>query len=321
MILRPLSSRRLILPAAILLIFAASFVLRRRPSHSAPGLATSYSPGSRLSTSYLTASSKETIPRNIWQIYFGSIPHDLQDSLLAWITKNPAHSYVLMRDEGADAFVRYHYANRKPLLDLFLSLKLPVFRSDLLRYMILESEGGIYSDLDAIALKPIEEWIPQEFRSRTRAVVGIEYDQLDDEDRWPSLVLPVQFCQWTLAASKGHPLMSMIVNNVAESIQGLARNKSTTVANLKPIDDEVTQTTGPVIWTTTVFEALSDAAGEPITWHNITGMTSPLLYGDILVLPIDAFVTGQPHSKSTLDGAEDALVRHTFKGAWRGHVR
>ena len=310
MILAPLALRRLLLPVAILLIVIFSLVLHRPPR------STPYNTG----TSYLAASSTETIPRNIWQIYFGPIPDDLDDHLLAWITKNPNHSYVLMRDEGADAFARHHYANRTAILDLFLNLKLPVFRSDLLRYMILESEGGVYSDLDAIAQTPIDKWIPEEFRSRTRAVVGIEYDQLDDKDLWPSLMLKVQFCQWTLAASRGHPLMTMIVNNVADSIQALARKKGTTIADLKPIDDEVTQTTGPVIWTTTVFQGLSAAAGEPITWENITRIESPRLYGDILVLPIDAFGTGQPHSKSTLHGAEDALVKHQFKGAWREHV-
>lgn len=310
MILGPSALRRLLLPIVILFIISFTFVFHRPPHVHRPQFA----------TSYLPAWSTETIPQNIWQIYFGPIPDDVDHHLLAWITKNSNHSYVLMRDEGADAFARYHYANRTAVLDLFLNLKLPVFRSDLLRYMILESEGGVYSDLDAIAQTPIDKWIPEEFRSRTRAVVGLEYDQLDDKDLWPSLKLKVQFCQWTLAASRGHPLMTMVVNNVADSIYALARKKGTTVANLKPIDDEVTQTTGPVIWTTTVFEGLSAAMGEPITWRNITGIKSPRLYGDILVLPIDAFGTGQPHSKSTLNGAEDALVRHQFKGAWRDHI-
>lgn len=308
--------RRLLLPAALLFFFVV-FLVRNGPSHSSSKLARCHN----LGTAYLpTSTSDEAIPRSIWQIYFGTIPHDLENSLLAWITKNPDHSHVLMRDDGADAFVKHHYADRTNLRDLFLSLTLPVFRSDLLRYMILESEGGMYSDLDAIANRPVDEWIPEEFRAQTRAVVGIEYDQLEDAKLWPSLVLPVQFCQWTLAASRGHPLMTRIVNNVAESILELARNKSTSVAGLQPIDDEVTQTTGPVIWTTTVLQSLSAAVGKPITWRNITGITTPRLYGDILVLPIDAFGTGQPHSRSTVGGAEDALVKHQFKGAWREHA-
>ncbi len=180
---------RVLLLAGLLIIFSVSLILTR-PSHH---LFNSYSHS--LHTSHFAASSNENIPLNIWQIFLGQIPDDLKDSFLGWINLNPDHTYVLMRDEGVNAFVRHHYADRATLRDLFLDIKLPVFRSDLLRYMILESEEGIYSDLDAVAQRPIKEWIPEEFRSRTRAVVGIEYDQLDDEKIWPSLVLRVQFCQ------------------------------------------------------------------------------------------------------------------------------
>lgn len=134
------------------------------------------------------------IPQNIWQIYFGQIPSGgLDQALWTWISKNPNHSHILIRDQGADAFVRAHYSNRVDILNTFLELNVPVLRSDLLRYMILESEGGIYSDLDTTAERPIEEWIPKEFKSKTRAIVGIEYDQLDAENLWPGLSLKVQF--------------------------------------------------------------------------------------------------------------------------------
>jgi hypothetical protein len=83
-------------------------------------------------------------------------------------------------------------------------------------------------------------------------------------------------------------------------------------------DSDVLTITGPAGWTLTIFDALSRAAGTPITWHNLTGLREPRLYGDILVLPIDAFATGLEHSGSTLKGSPDALVRHGFRGSWKG---
>lgn len=270
------------------------------------------------SISNLSKPTKDGIPRNIWQIYFGDIPSGgLDQALWTWISKNSDHSHVLMRNEGADDFVRKHYSSRPDLMDVFLELEVPVLRSDLLRYMILESEGGIYSDLDTTAEKPIAEWIPEEFKSQVSVMVGIEYDQLDAEKLWPGLSLKIQFCQWTLASRKGHPLMTAVVKKVASSIQELAQAKNISIVKLDPTDHEVTQTTGPVIWTTTVFEGLSAAAGKDITFHDITNMTAPRLFGDILVLPINGFGTGQEHSNSDLYGAKDALVRHQFKGSWK----
>lgn len=76
--------------------------------------------------------------------------------------------------------------------------------------------------------------------------------------------------------------------------------------------------TGLASWTLNIFAALSAAAGTEIDWRNLTGMTEPRLYGDILVLPVDAFATGLPHSGSTREGSKDALVRHMFGGSWKG---
>jgi alpha 1,6-mannosyltransferase len=41
----------------------------------------------------------------------------------------------------------------------------------------------------------------------------------------------------------------------------------------------------------------------------------------MLVLTIDGFGMGQPHSNSTNDGSipAAALVKHLFKGSWRGN--
>ena len=80
-------------------------------------------------------------------------------------------------------------------------------------------------------------------------------------------------------------------------------------------DEDVLDLTGPRGWTLTIFAALSTAAGANITWHNLTGMREPRLFGDILVLPIGRFATGIPHSGSALEGSPDACVRHGFIGS------
>lgn len=48
-------------------------------------------------------------------------------------------------------------------------------------------------------------------------------------------------------------------------------------------------------------------------------VTGPRLYGDVVILPVDAFGMGQMHSNSTHDGAipDAALLRHRFRGSWR----
>lgn len=262
----------------------------------------------------------DEIPPRIWQIFFGYTPlDDFAPALQTWISKNQDYSYTLMSNEGANDFARKHYSDRPDILEPFLQLNFHVLRSDLLRYMILESEGGIYSDLDTVVAKSVRDWIPQEMRSSVHAVVGVEYDQLDEEPYY-GMKERIQFCQWTMAASRGHPIMKKIVKKVVAALHETAERNNTSIADFKPLDEEVVQVSGPVIWTQAVMEAMSEGTGTEMSYLNITGMTEPRLFGDVLVLPIDGFGAGQPHSNSTRDehqGPGDFYVRHQWKGSWK----
>lgn len=224
---------------------------------------------------------------------------------------------MLLGKEGAERFVTEHYSQRPEIAHTFLELDYPIFRADLLRYMLLEAIGGVYSDIDTTALKPIRDWIPQQFLSQTRAVVGIEYDQLDDPGPSHGFIDRISFCQWTLASSPGHPMMTRIVDEVVDALHGMARRNATTIAALKAKDKEVGDVTGPAIWTRVVMESLSIATGSLVTYKNITGLKEPRLFGDILILPIDGFGTGQSHSGSNQEDDDSALVRHHFSMFWR----
>ena len=258
------------------------------------------------------------IPHKIWQVFLGYSPFDgLGETVQSWVTKNQDYSYVLVSNNGANGFVEEYYSNRPHILQTYQSIKYPIFRSDLLRYMLLEAEGGVYSDLDTTVLKPVREWISPELQSQTRAIVGIEYDQLDDPTPSHGLLERISFCQWTLASSPGHPMMKMILDEVIKALNELASKHHTIVADLVPADEEVVQTTGPAIWSRVVFKSLSAATNTKVTYRNVTNLKQPRLFGDILVLPIDGFGTGQPHSGSNRMGADTALIRHQFKGSWK----
>lgn len=277
-----------------------------------------FSSRSPLAYSYPTP-SLEAIPQKIWQIYFGYSPlSDFTEPLQSWISKNQDCPYTLVSDKGGNSFVSEHYAQHPDVLKAFLDLRVPVLRSDFLRYLLLNAVGGVYSDLDTVALTPIRDWVPSELRDKVHAIIGIEYDQGDDEPYIGMSATRLQFCQWTMAASAGHPILQKIIKRVVVALYDLARRHKTTIHELQPSDDEVIETTGPTPWTEAVMESLSEATGTNMSYLNMTGMKKPTLFGDILILPIDGFGIGQPHSGSTRGGGEDgAYAKHLFKGSWK----
>ncbi|KAJ5102835.1 hypothetical protein N7532_003364 [Penicillium argentinense] len=266
-------------------------------------------------------------PRKIWQIYltppnankstFHVDPGNIADAV-SWLAHNPDYEYTLVGEEGAETIVRYRFKEQPVLLGIFNGLRNTGMKSDLLRYLILSTEGGIYSDIDTENLKPIDKWVPERYQKEVRVVVGVEFDRLNGNN-WAEVHPDLQFCQWTIATTPGHPLFTYMIEWVVSALEEFRLASNTTYSKLSPSSSEVMKLTGPSAWTDAVFRHLQSYDSELVSLRNLSGLTEPKLIGDILILPIDGFGVGQGHSNSTHDGTipEDALVRHKFRGSWR----
>lgn len=277
----------------------------------------------------ITPSTGPLIPSSIWQIFLpynghtgGPLtidPSQLVDTA-SWLAKNPDYHYMLVASKWADNFVDEHFAASHPkLAQTYHALKNPGLKSDLLRYLILSVEGGVYTDIDTVALKPIDEWVAPDIKDKVRLVVGIEFDQRDG-GMWSEIPHPLQFCQWTIAAAPGHPIFMAMAARALDSLEFLRDEVyKTEMENLKPTSFEVMNSTGPAAWTDVLFSQLQLADPSLTDLRDLGWMTGPRLYGDILVLHIDGFGMGQAHSGSTNDGTfpDGALVKHNFRGSWR----
>lgn len=235
----------------------------------------------------------------------------------SWVTRNPDHAYNLMKMQDSNDYVRRQFRRDNVVLDTYLRLRSPALKSDLLRYLVLFAEGGVYSDLDTEVVKPIRNWAPNGVKHRVRAIVGIEYDQLEDPNMVAGMFYPLQFCQWTLASSRDHPLMRKMLKSVIRRLEELALERKESFEDLEPTQDEVLKTTGPAKWTEVIFDYLSERAHTRVFPSDLSGLQLPRLYGDILIMPINAFGTGLGHSNSSSFNTDATLIRHHFHSIWK----
>ena len=260
------------------------------------------------------------IPKRIWQINPWENQSMNPEWVTSWMTKNLGHTYTLMSLQNGESFVRAHFHDPS-IVNTFTSLQNPILKSDLLRYLLVLAKGGIYSDLDTEVVRSIEDWVPEGIKDRVRVVLGIEYDQQNNPRRLRGMYKPVQICQWTIASTKEHPLMRKMVDAVVRSLKTLAKEKETTLADLEPTEEDVLEHTGPAKWSEVVVAYLSEITGTEITYRDLSNLRLPRLYGDVLVMPIDSFGTGQQHSSSSWVNNDVTLVRHHFKSMWRSDIR
>ncbi|KAK7920810.1 hypothetical protein PG985_008832 [Apiospora marii] len=266
------------------------------------------------------------IAKKIWQIFF---PQDgaaeqyvanpeLRDTA-TWIGMNSGYQYRLVGRQWSDDYVEMYFAHDESLLDTYRSLTQHGLKSDILRYLLLSREGGVYTDIDTISLKPVDLWVPERYQRDARVVVGIEFDRLNGPP-WVEIPHDLQFCQWTIAAAPGHPLFRAMVDRAVQSLHELAGLHNTTLARLQPTNFETVNSTGPAAWTDVVFEHLQRVDPQITNLMNMSALEEPRLVGDVLILPIDGFGMGQAHSGATNDGSipDGAMLKHLFRGSWRG---
>ncbi|KAL4872494.1 hypothetical protein BDV12DRAFT_162339 [Aspergillus spectabilis] len=266
-------------------------------------------------------------PAYIWQtwkytpasVWFGQ---DLRGPEATWTEMNPTFVHQVIPDDTLHHLIKYLYGSIPEVFEAFDSMPLPVLKADFFRYLILLARGGVYSDIDTSALKPVVDWLPDSVDLSTVGfVVGIEADpDRPDWHDWYSR--RIQFCQWTIQSKPGHPILLDIVTYIT---QEALRMKNAGILKKGKMDKTIVEFTGPAAWTDAVFRYLNDPeyfSIEPDSTHNITyeDFTNQVEYqkvGDVVVLPITSFSPGVQQM-----GAQDvddpmAFVKHDFEGTWK----
>ncbi|KAK3295291.1 nucleotide-diphospho-sugar transferase [Chaetomium fimeti] len=267
--------------------------------------------------------SEIPIPRQIWQIFFAPPGIKTLDKggtyASDWISMAPGYGYTLMGDEDATAFVDSSFASSRPdITATFHSLRNPAQKSDLLRYLLLWHRGGIYSDMDTRPLVPVEEWLPPAKRREVGLVVALEWDVARD-GYWDENTRDVQFCQWTIAAAPGHPVLGGMVNHTIAALHDVARQQGKALDEADFSDLQVLNSTGPMAWSDVVFDEIRRRDPLVEELNDLMDLRSPKYAGDLVVLPVESF-RAESSDEWGLNGWRKnrrALVRHYYKGAWK----
>lgn len=298
----------------ILLVLVASNVDRFRSSmkhRSNVKRSISYKP---------TNAAVEVIPKKIWQTWkVDALSFEERDLTTArtWTAKNPGHRYEALTDNNDMYYVETHFGvhglNRPDIVDMYRSLTAKIIKADLLRYLVMYVEGGVYTDIDVEALKPVARFIPDRYDlSQINMVIGIEVDQPEFKDHAILGQKCMSFCQWTFMCKPRLPVMLRLIENIMSWLDGLSKEQGVPIGELQLDFDEVISGTGPSAFTAAVLAEMSIEEGKEIQWDTFHAMPESKLVGGVLVLTVEAFAAGQGHSDSGNHNARTALVKHHY---------
>ncbi|OAL33953.1 hypothetical protein AYO20_06788 [Fonsecaea nubica] len=266
-------------------------------------------------------------PAYIWQTWkygpdSGNFEERLRPFEASWSNLHPGFVHEVVTDDAALHLINYLYASMPEIVQAYEAMPLPVIRADFFRYLILLARGGIYSDIDTQALQSATDWLPQTLdKSTVGLVVGIEADpDRPDWNQW--YARRIQFCQWTIQAKPGHPVLRDIVATITEDT--LAMQKAGRLRKGREPAKSIMEYTGPGVWTDALFSYFNNQEyfdfsnrKTNVSYSDFFAITEHKKIGDVVVLPITSFSPGVGQMGSEGPEHPMAFVRHDFDGSWK----
>ncbi|OTA52462.1 glycosyltransferase family 32 protein [Hypoxylon sp. EC38] len=261
-------------------------------------------------------------PKKIWQTWkTDPFSFEERDSSTAktWTVKNPSFRYELLTDSNDINYIEQHFGpggfNRMDIVDLYRSVNATIIKADLLRYLIMYAEGGVYADIDVEALRPVQRFVPERYdESQIDMVLGVEIDQPQFKNHKILGKKSQSFCQWTFMAKPRLPVMLKLVENIQGWLKGVSRKQNVPIGEVVLDFDEVISGTGPSAFTVAILEEMNKRSSGmgSITWDDFHDLDESKVVSGILVLDVEAFAAGQGHSDSGNHNARGALVKHHY---------
>ncbi|KAK7994114.1 hypothetical protein PG989_007495 [Apiospora arundinis] len=262
-------------------------------------------------------------PRKIWQTW-KTDPYSFEErdfnTARTWTVKNPDYRYEVLTDNNDLNYVEENFGpngfDRTDIVDMYRTVNATIIKADLLRYLIMYAEGGVYADIDVEDLRPVHRFIPERYNERdVDMVIGVEIDQPQFQDH-PILGKKSQsFCQWTFMAKPQLPVMLKLVENIMRWLNDLAEDQKVPVSEIVLNFDQVISGTGPSAFTMAILEYMNEQKpkGAPeITWNDFHDLDESKVVSRILVQNVEVFAAGQGHSDSGNHDSRGALVKHHY---------
>lgn len=273
--------------------------------------------------------NRADFPPKIWQTWKVDPLHFEErdiNTARSWTDRNPDWRYEVLTDGNDIRYVEYHYGpegfNRPDIVAFYRDVKAAIIKADLLRYLIMYAEGGVYADIDVEAMKPMSKFIPERYdHSDINMVVGIEIDEIEWKDHPILGPKSRSFCQWTFMCKPQLPVMMRLVESIMSWLVEVARTQNVALGEVVLDFDEVISGTGPSAFTKAIIaqlnedrqlESVDGQVPDEITWDTFHDLDESKLVDHVLVLNVEAFAAGQGHSDSGTHDTRHSLVRHHY---------
>lgn len=231
--------------------------------------------------------ASSSFPKTVWQTWKCDInqprcDYQFKGAHYTWEHENKdGWEFKVVSDEKSELFVRKTFKAIPEVYEAWRAMPETILKADFFRYLVLFSQGGVYSDMDTSCLKPVKRWAPfnqkmmndiyghpvlvdnTHYLTPVGITIAIESSkQRPDWYKWYDR--QTQFVQWTIMAKRGHPLLLEVIARIVEETARKVRagKASVEVHEHATRVMNIMEWTGPGIFTDTVFDYLNNVMSD-----------------------------------------------------------
>tara|TARA_R100000152_G_C6769231_1_gene194988 strand:+ start:273 stop:1136 length:864 start_codon:yes stop_codon:yes gene_type:complete len=134
-------------------------------------------------------------------------------AIQSWKDLNPEYEYKYFTDKDCDEFILQNF--HKDVRLAFNLLKPGAMKADLFRYCYLFIKGGVYTDLDNICIRPIDEWMNCE---KEEFVTMLDLAYLEERSKESNDLLPKVkhdlIYQAFIASKPDNPILKKCIDHI-----------------------------------------------------------------------------------------------------------
>ena len=231
------------IPISVVAIILFILFFRHNTIPSSPVVADAWK---RLLASQAPFTTDEEFPKKIWQTWKVD-PHAFEgrdhDRARSWPSINPTYRYEVLTDGNDLQYVTQHFGpnglNRPDIVETYSNLTARIIKADLLRYLVMYVEGGVYADIDVEAIRPVDDWVPERYDPKdVDLVVSVEIDEPNFKDHKILGPKSQSFCQWTFLTKPRVPVMMKLVDHILTWLNGLSVEQNVPISDIELDFDE-----------------------------------------------------------------------------------
>ena len=211
---------------------------------------------------------------------------------------NKKHIVKLYDDNDIYDLIKKHYPDDIKTLK---KIEKGAILADVFRYLILYLEGGVYSDMDCMALKPVDDLLNNKIiHKNINIIVCKEWWQ--HQDVFKSKYNNNRICQWFMITKPKQKIFLdsykkciQNINNDYLKIKKLREKRMTSNNNYWNYIGSVMEYTGPIMFTKIINKTLPNE--------------------NLCILPSDYFCPGSGPNGNVYV-TENSYVKHFFSASW-----